>query len=180
MPDLTVNGSVRISDFFNSPQIIEDGNNADYLFRGLFMQAATKAGHSFDPEIAQYLFRGSNKFGGDLFAIDVQRGRDHGIATYNNIREFCGLPKAKSWNDYSDLIPQDRIDLMKTVYKSHEDVDLKVGGILERRQPDSQYGPTFTYIIAMQFYKTRTGDRFFFENENTNFTQGRYFTFFFK
>lgn len=43
-------------------------------------------------------------FGSDLRAIDIQRNRDHGLASYNDFREFCGLRRAHSWNDFADLI----------------------------------------------------------------------------
>lgn len=46
-------------------------------------------------------------FGGDLRAIDIQRNRDHGLASYNDLREYCGVKRANNWEDYSDLIELD-------------------------------------------------------------------------
>jgi hypothetical protein len=34
---------------------------------------------------------------GDLAAMDIQRGRDHGIATYNQLREAYGLPRKSTF-----------------------------------------------------------------------------------
>ena len=61
---------------------------------------------NFDVEIKHFLFRRGMPFGADLRAIDIQRNRDHGLASYNDFREFCGIRRASSWDDYLDLISQ--------------------------------------------------------------------------
>ena len=45
------------------------------------------------------------------------------------------------------------------VYSNVADIDLWVGGLLERQDPGAQLGPTFSCIIAGQFRKIRDGDR---------------------
>lgn len=63
---------------------------------------------------------------------------------------------------------------MITLYDSPDDVDLTVGGSLEKLVPGSLVGPTFQCILNIQFYRARVGDRFFFENGNSGhpFTLG--------
>lgn len=35
----------------------------------------------------------------DLVALNLQRGRETGVPGYNDFREYCGLPRSKSfWN----------------------------------------------------------------------------------
>lgn len=59
---------------------------------------------NFDAEIKHFLFRRGRPFGSDLRAFDIQRNRDHGLAGYNDYREFCGFKRAHSWEDFMDLI----------------------------------------------------------------------------
>lgn len=63
---------------------------------------------------------------------------------------------------------------MESIYESPDDVDLTVGGSLEKLVPGTLAGPTFLCILTEQFYRTRVGDRFWFENGNpdTGFTLG--------
>ena len=57
-----------------------------------------------DVEIKHFLFKRDRPFGLDLKALDIQRNRDHGLASYNDFREFCGVERAHSWEDFLDLI----------------------------------------------------------------------------
>jgi hypothetical protein len=60
---------------------------------------------------------------------------------------------------------------MKSIYASVDDVDFSVGGILETRfDPKVLAGPTYYCVYMKQFYNTRVGDRFWFENGNYDFS----------
>ncbi|CAG9818166.1 unnamed protein product [Phaedon cochleariae] len=164
-------GSLRLSDWFNRPQILEEGNNFDELARGLNTQPQLGSDVYHDSEITQFLFRAGQPFGSDLKSFDVQRNRDHGLASYNDYRQFCGLPKAHTFQDFLDVISQKNVEKLMGLYEGPEDVDLTVGGTLETLVPGTLAGPTFLCILTEQFYRTRKGDRFFFENQgDTGFT----------
>lgn len=60
--------------------------------------------HNIWFQITQFLFRMRSPFGLDLKAFDVQRNRDHGLAPYNEMRTYCGLPKAHSFEDLLDVM----------------------------------------------------------------------------
>lgn len=172
-----------MSDWFNRPAILEAGDNYDFLSRGMGTQPQELTDINFDAEIKHFLFRRGRPFGSDLRSLDIQRNRDHGLASYNDFREFCGLRRGHAWEDFLDLISpkvnftltlnkqrsmktnlfhQD-LENLKSLYASPEDVDLTVGGSLESHVAGALAGPTFLCILTEQFYRTRVGDRFFYE-----------------
>lgn len=115
----------------------------------------------------------------DLLAINIQRGRDHGLAPYADFRVACG-GVANTFEDLLDNIDLNQLKRIKVSYVKDlnnidaflPDVDLYVGGISENPQPGSILGQTFTCIIARTFQRFRAGDRFWYERNdpNTGFT----------
>lgn len=62
------------------------------------------------------LFKSYKKYGLDLLAIDIQRGRDHGIASYNNYRRYCNLKKVTK---FKELIPEMGLEVFTTFFIWH-------------------------------------------------------------
>lgn len=58
-------------------------------------------------------------FSTDLGTINIMRGRDHGLPSYNKWRRFCGLKFATEFDDFKKEIldPKVRQGLSK-IYKS--------------------------------------------------------------
>ncbi|XP_059610069.1 peroxidase [Phlebotomus argentipes] len=158
--------SLRLSDWLNRPVIVEA--EFDNLCRGMVTQPEEDTDDNIDTEIKHYLFRLDNVIGQDLKAIDIQRNRDHGLASYNDFREFCGLKRAATFDDFLDLISPRHVEKLRAHYTSPEDVDLTVGGALEAHVAGALAGPTFLCILTEQFFRTRVGDRFFYENGNVD------------
>ncbi|XP_046420327.1 peroxidase-like [Neodiprion fabricii] len=158
--------SLRLSDHFNQPGVIEQGDNMNDLIRGLGTQPEEASDQYFTSEVTQFLFRAGKTFGSDLRATDIQRGRDHGLASYNQVRQYCGLPKARRWADFTDYISPENVKKLAQLYETPDDVDLTVGGSLESHVNGALAGPTFVCILLEQFYRTRAGDRFWFESSD--------------
>ena len=146
----------------------------DDLVRGLTSQEGEAWDNAFVTDITNHLFEsGKNSGGLDLVALNIQRGRDHGLAGsvsyalrkvkqapkpffksgYNAYRRICGSGngEANDWSDLEDLIPRDSVHRLRRFYKNVNDVDLFVGGFLERNVDDSILGPTFKCIVGDQF-----------------------------
>jgi len=50
------------------------------------------------------------------------------------------------------------------LYKHVDDLDL-TAAFLEHHVKDALFGPTFACIVGEQFYRSRVGDRHFFEHK---------------
>ncbi|XP_035895666.1 peroxidase-like [Anopheles stephensi] len=163
----TRNGSLRLSDWLRRPGVLEQRNNRELLTRGMTTQPHDSANDQLTPEAKHFLFRNANPYGADLKAIDIHRARDHGLASYNDFRELCGYARANRWEDLYASIPRATVDQLARWYDTVDDVELTVAGALEMHHPGATVGPTFLCILLEQFRRTRTGDRFFFENGAT-------------
>lgn len=53
---------------------------------------------------------------------------------------------------------------LSSVYKFPDDIDLWVGGLMEKSVGDGILGPTFSEIVADQFVRFKKGDRYYHEN----------------
>nr|CAD7428260.1 unnamed protein product [Timema monikensis] len=129
-------------------------------------------------KLTNFLFKHKHSFGLDLESLDIQRGRDHGLAPYNDFRELCGLPRANNFSDLTDHIDEQHVELLSQHYLHVDDVDLFVGGRLERLIPRTLAGITFQCIMGEQFFRWKFGDRWFYDfKENpASFTLGKYIT----
>ncbi|KAL3112576.1 hypothetical protein niasHT_018587 [Heterodera trifolii] len=101
----------------------------------------------------------------DLGTLNIARGRDHGLPSYNKMRRACGLNAFSTFDQLADLIRDPAIrGALSSLYESPDDIDLYVGGLVEEPLIGALVGPTFACIIGDQFKRTRDGDRFYYEN----------------
>ena len=140
-------------------------NAFDHYLNGF----TTEPAQSFDPffteELTNHLFEERNTgFGMDLIALNIQRGRDHGLQGYNSYRKICGLQEAKTWKDLEAFMPIESVRIFAKIYRHVDDIDLFIGGVHENPLPDALIGPTFGCIVAEQARRTKIGDRFWYEN----------------
>ncbi|CAG9864899.1 unnamed protein product [Phyllotreta striolata] len=163
--------NANLRDLINKPHWLEERDNIDGITRGMNNQPAIAPDTFTKKEISAFLFLKNIPVGYDLISIDLQRSRIHGLATYNDIREKCGLKKAETFDDFLDHIEPKKVKLLKELYDHPNSVDLLVGGTMERVEEGTMAGPTFNCIMLKQFYKTRKSDRLWFENSQSGLTE---------
>ncbi|KAF5294389.1 hypothetical protein FQR65_LT10754 [Abscondita terminalis] len=137
----------------------------DRLVLGLTNQPIQKRDEYITSELTNHLFQTSGvPFGMDLAAVNIQRGRDHGLPSYTAWRKPCGLIPLKNWSDFEKVMLVDTVARLKSLYAHYDDIDLFSGGLAEKPVRGGLVGPTFACIIAQQFVNLRKGDRFWYEN----------------
>jgi len=152
--------------FFNPYEVTDDKMND--LMRG---QAATTS-QAIDTfiidDVRNFLFGPPGAGGLDLGALNIQRGRDHGLPDLNTVRESYGLDPYLSFGDLtSDAYLASQLEM---VYGSIDKVDLFVGGLAEDNVPGATVGETFQLILVDQFTRLRDGDSFWYENRFSEYT----------
>ncbi len=158
-------GPLDLFESFFNPQTIIDSGGIDPIMRGQINELAQEIDPFIIDDLRNLLFGGGG-IGLDLAAINMQRGRDHGLRSYNDMREAMGLPRAATFADISsDPDVQARL---ASVYATPDDVDLWIGGLSEDHVPGASVGPTHGSIIADQFRRLRDGDRYFYEYHLTS------------
>lgn len=112
------NGRRKCSSFVFSSV---ENNGLDSLLCGSLYDYGFAYDGNYAHQIHHRLFEANNNYGQmrrtDLIAINICRGREHGIPSYNAFREHFGLTKAQYFEDLGDTINFDGIRLLKKIYR---------------------------------------------------------------
>jgi len=154
-------GHLALRDAFFAPQRLTNEGGIEPLLRGLAAQVCQNIDVFVVDDVRNFLFGAPGDGGFDLAALNIQRGRDHGLASYNTARAAAGLPRINHFNEISrDTAVVARL---AGVYGSVDDIDFWVGGLAEDHVPDALVGPLFFRILKRQFEALRDGDRFWYQ-----------------
>uniref|UniRef100_A0A8C5CYE6 Peroxidasin n=1 Tax=Gadus morhua TaxID=8049 RepID=A0A8C5CYE6_GADMO len=160
-------GHISLHRAFFSPFRIVNEGGIDPLLRGLFgaagkMRVSTQL---LNTELTERLFSMAHAVALDLAAMNVQRGRDHGIPPYNDYRTFCNLTSAQSFEDLRNEIKNPSVrEKLQRLYGTPLNIDLFPALMAEDLVPGSRLGPTLMCLLSAQFKRLRDGDRFWYEN----------------
>lgn len=158
-------GHVSLGESFFNPDLVVAQGIEPFLL-GMSSQPIEAVDAKLRDELRNFLFGPPGAGGLDLIAMNIQRGRDLGLPSYNQTRRDLGLPEADTFEDVtSDTNLQ---TALAAVYNDIEELDLIVGGLAEDHVDESLVGELFRSILADQYIRTRDGDRFWYENGQFN------------
>jgi peroxidase len=156
-----VHDEVALRDAFFNPNLLRE-TGIDPVLNYLASTEAHEVDTKLVDEVRNFLFGPPGAGGFDLASLNIQRGRDHGLADYNTTRAAYGLPRVTSFAEItSDPELQAKLE---ELYGSVDNIDLWVGGLAEDHVPGASVGPLFRQIMVDQFTRLRDGDRYWFEN----------------
>ena len=148
--------------FFDPIRVMLEGG-IDPILRGLAAQRMEEVDCPMVEDLRNFLFGPPGAGGLDLAALNMQRGRDHGLPDYNTIREAFGLTRLSSFQEITS--EPNLAQNLENAYGDPNKVDVWAGSLAEDHLPGSSLGELLSVAIAYQFGALRDGDRFWYEND---------------
>ena len=149
---------------FFRPEVVEQQGIEPFL-HGLALNKMQQIDTRIVDDVRNFLFGRSAENRGellDLAVLNIQRGRDHGVADYNSCRAAFGLTSRTFGNVSSD--PQ-LVNGLSTLYQSIDDIDPWVGALAEDHFSGAAVGELIYTVLVDQFTRARNGDWYWYEND---------------
>ena len=154
-------GPLQVMDAFFAPSLLaDDPENVDFILKGLACQQQREIDSRIIDDLRNQLFGAPGSGGMDLAALNIQRGRDHGMPSYNQMRQIFGLEQAVTFADISS--DPETIAALSSIYKNVDEIDLWVGNLVEDHLPGTAVGELLAATLINQFTALVEGDRLFF------------------
>ncbi|XP_043256112.1 dual oxidase 2-like [Colletes gigas] len=144
---------------------VEGVIDIEKLIMGMAVQLSEEEDHKIIEDLRGRLFGPLEFSRRDLMALNIQRGRDHGLPDYNTARLAYNLKRVDNTSHFLNVDPEFKKQFLKLHNNSFDNVDVWVGGILETIDGP---GELFQAIIIDQFERIRSGDRFWYKNMKNN------------
>lgn len=154
-------GNLSLADAFFSPDEVLV-NGIDSLLLGAAEQIAQEVDNLIVDDVRNFLFGPPGAGGLDLASLNIERGRDHGLADYNQTREDYGLERVTSFAEITS--DTELAAKLESLYESVDNINVWVGILAEDHVNGSSLGELGRTILVDQFTRLRDGDRFWYEN----------------
>lgn len=140
------------------------------FLRGAFSTRSQEIDLQVHDMLRNFLFtavRGEE--GLDLIALNIQRGRDHALPTYNELRQTLTGKKARSFRDVTrNIAVQNKL---QAAYGSVDKVEAWIGLVAEDHAPGASVGRTMKALWTEEFARLRDGDRLFYATNRRLFNR---------
>jgi hypothetical protein len=157
-------GSMSLGAISSNPnQLTNNPGLLDQLLRGAAIQQSEEVDLKMVSAVRNIMFGPPGAGGTDLGAVDIQRGRDHGLPDYNTLREGYGLARLTSFNQITSDDAA-RQALASAYGNDIDNIDPFIGGLAEDHVVGSSLGPLFQEILRGQFKRLRDADRLWYRS----------------
>lgn len=148
---------ITAEEMFFRPSDLKTGEVEEFV-RGAAMTCAQEVDVMVVNALRNFLFNTTAEF--DLIALNIQRGRDHGVRFFNDIREILLGSRARSFSDITkDGLTAERL---QEAYENVDKVEAWPGLMAEDKESGSGLGSTVAEMWKREFIRLRDGDRFFY------------------
>ncbi len=155
-------GNAALRDIFFNPDAVRL-IGLDPFFWGMAEQTQQGMDAKVVDDVRNFLFGPPGLGGLDLPAININRGRERGIPSFQKIREVLGLPR---YTFHGEINPSPAVfGNLQLLYLDISEIDAWVGLMAEKPVPGALFGETLLRVMEDQFTALRDGDRFFYLND---------------
>ena len=161
----TATSPLAVRDVFFDPVNLLRQEGLATLLRGAAVHRQQALDCKVVDELRSFLFGAPGAGGLDLVALNVNRGRERGVADFQTMRRDLGLPAKQTWREVTGdarLAAE-----LGRLYGDVEDVDAWVGLLAEGAER-GEFGETLAAVLVDQFVRLRSGDRFFYDVHPAN------------
>ncbi len=157
-----VRDEVELSEAFFNPDLLKQ-TGIDNILKYAASTKAQELDNQIVDSLRNFLFGQPGDGGLDLASLNIQRGRDHGLADYNSARKAYGLAPVTS---FAQITSDKQVQqTLQSLYGSVDNIDLWVGILAEDHVRGASMGQLGKTIIADQFQRLRDGDRFWYQRQ---------------
>jgi len=156
-------GSIDLRTAFTNPTFLKDEGGIEPFLRGLAAQKHQKIDTKVTSDLRNFLFGNPAAGGLDLVALNIERGREKGLPSFNTVRQNFGLTAISNFNQITaDISLQQQL---QQLYGTVDSIDAWIGLMAEDHQSGAIFGPCMIEIMRYQFETLRDGDRLYYEND---------------
>jgi hypothetical protein len=153
-------GPLPLRHAFFSPEQMQRPQAVAELMRGAASRTMQHLDRHIVDDLRNFLFGPPGAGGFDLGALNIQRGRDHGLPDYNTVRAAYGLSPVSSFAQITS--DTDLQATLADMYGNVDDIDPWIGAITEDRLAGLMIGPLLRAVLSEQFSRLRDADRFWY------------------